>query len=342
MSNVELGTTNWIYCNTCKGLTRHELIAVHERERVDAEFLKDPLHERGEYEEWKYLLWACRGCDTATLQEEYVSYIGGEELSELNFHPRRERSSLPLKTFRQLNEKLNSIYEEVIKSFNSDAKILCAVGLRALLEGICADKGISETTLYKKIDGLNEHLPPNIVESLHGFRFIGNEAAHELQAPSRSELQVAIEVIEDLLNFLYELDYKARSLSMGRIDESATVIRPSREVIRRIIERMPSIPQGQKDLYKALYQAGDHGLSISQMAAAMGRTKDQVYGVLGALGRRVNNTPGVEGKPGITFLLRFVQDAGAETGEDWGWAMRPELRQVLKEDNYIWARGWVE
>ena len=41
---------------------------------------------------------------------------------------------------------------------------------------------------------------------------MGNEALHELGAPDRKNLQTAIEVSEDLLNFLYELDYKARRL----------------------------------------------------------------------------------------------------------------------------------
>jgi len=78
---------------------------------------------------------------------------------------------------------------------------------RALLEGICAQKGVEGRTLYNKIDGLKQHLPANIVDSLHHFRFIGNEAAHELQAPSEAELRLAIEMTEDLLNFLYELIY---------------------------------------------------------------------------------------------------------------------------------------
>ena len=41
---------------------------------------------------------------------------------------------------------------------------------------------------------------------------MGNVAAHELEAPNREDLKLAIEVIEDLLNFLYELDYKAQQL----------------------------------------------------------------------------------------------------------------------------------
>jgi hypothetical protein len=116
------------------------------------------------------------------------------------------------KNFRQLPNKLTTIYYEIIESFNNDAKILCAIGLRALLEGICADKNIEHKNIYGKIEGLKALLPHNIVSNLHGFRFMGNEAAHELQAPSRHELELAMEVIEDLLNYLYELEYKASRL----------------------------------------------------------------------------------------------------------------------------------
>ena len=52
-------------------------------------------------------------------------------------------------------------------------------------------------------------LPSNIVENLHGFRFIGNDAVHELESPTEFALTLALDVIEDILNFLYALDYKA-------------------------------------------------------------------------------------------------------------------------------------
>jgi len=47
---------------------------------------------------------------------------------------------------------------------------------------------------------------------LHGLRFIGNDAVHELEAPNDRTLQVALDVVEDILNFLYALDYKASML----------------------------------------------------------------------------------------------------------------------------------
>lgn len=65
-------------------------------------------------------------------------------------------------------------------------------------------------------------LPVNIVRNLHGFRFIGNRAVHELEAPDKSELGLAIDVIEDLLNFLYSLDYKASILGKLKAAQART------------------------------------------------------------------------------------------------------------------------
>jgi hypothetical protein len=336
---MEIGTVKRIYCNTCKGQTNHELISTQERKSSDVDFEKDPLNESGQYEEWTYIFWICRGCETASLQEDHVAYVNGDEQYVTVFYPRRERKSLVTKTFLQLDEKLTDIYEEVVTCFNNEAWILCAIGLRALLEGICADKSIPGRSLFDKIEGLNKHLPSNIVESLHSFRFIGNDAAHELQAPLQKDLQIAIEVMEDLLNFLYELDYKARSISLGSVDKNTNVKRPTNEIIRRIIERNPPTQQSQKDLYKAFFDAGDKGLKISQIATALGITREQVYGVLGALGRRINNTKGVEGKPGILLLFEIKRYDTNEDSDNWGWALRTEVRSCLAKTNYVWLKG---
>jgi hypothetical protein len=335
---MEIGIVKRIYCNTCKGQTNHELISTKERKSSDADFEKDPLNESGQYEEWTYLFWICRGCETASLQEDHVAYVKGDEQYVTVFYPRRERNSLTTKVFVQLDEKLTDIYEEVITCFNNEAWILCAIGLRALLEGICADKDIPGRNLFDKIEGLNKHLPSNIVESLHSFRFIGNDAAHELQAPLQKDLQMAIEVMEDLLNFLYELDYKARSISLGSVDKNTNVKRPTNEIIRRIIDRSPPTQQSQKDLYKALFNAGDKGLKISQIATALGITKEQVYGVLGALGRRINNTKSVEGKPGILLFFELKRYDTNEDSDNWGWAMRTEVKSCLAKANYAWLK----
>jgi hypothetical protein len=90
---------------------------------------------------------------------------------------------------------------------------LCAIGLRALLEGICRDKGIEGANIEERIDGLKRLLPENIVTSLHSLRFMGNQAAHELDPPSSYDLYVALDICDELLSFLYELDYKTSRLA---------------------------------------------------------------------------------------------------------------------------------
>jgi hypothetical protein len=80
------------------------------------------------------------------------------------------------------------------------------------------DKQIRGKNLEEKIDGLATILPANIVKNLHSLRFMGNIATHELEPPPPYDLRLAVEICEDLLNYLYELDYKTARL--GELTES--------------------------------------------------------------------------------------------------------------------------
>jgi hypothetical protein len=330
------------YCNTCRINTFHDLVFSHERENASDEFIKNPLGNLGEIQQFAYSLWICRGCGTPLLHEVLTSYIGQDEYQEETDYPKRTKHAWQKKTFLQLGDKLSNIYNEVIDSYNIGAKVLTAIGLRMLIEGICLDKGVEGNSLYQKIENLTSILPKNIVESLHKFRFIGNEATHELQIPTELELRRAIEVIEDLLNFLYELDYKARIFFDGDQPPSSTSIHPTAKTIKKLIERQPSIPQGQKELYKFLYLAFPEGLSLGDLAQRMERTEQQIYGVLGALGRRVNNTDGIKGNPGVNYVLEFVKNINSGEDQTWGWKMRLELKKVLETEKYSWSKSWLK
>jgi hypothetical protein len=150
-----------------------------------------------------------------------VSYRGDQpngdnQVYESIYHPKRTSSSRPSKHFVNLPEKLNTLYSEVVKSNNEELHLLCAAGLRSLLEGVCAGKGIRGANLEEKIEGMKSLLPESIVKNLHEFRFMGNSAVHELEAPNSFELSTALDVIEDILNFFYALDYKASLLGKIR------------------------------------------------------------------------------------------------------------------------------
>ncbi|MFN7354882.1 MAG: hypothetical protein ACK5UZ_06065, partial [Pseudanabaena sp.] len=57
-----------------------------------------------------------------------------------------------------------------------------------------------------------QNLPSSIVSGLESFKYIGDTAAHRLERTKMEDLRLAIEVMEDLLNFLYSLDAKANYL----------------------------------------------------------------------------------------------------------------------------------
>ena len=104
------------------------------------------------------------------------------------------------------------------------------------------------------------------------------------------------------------------------------------EVIRAVLGRMP-VPPAQRALYRALFQAGETGLNASDLAVAIKRTEQELAGVLGALGRRINRTPGVnpENPPGVDLMFEMKQQDG-----QWHYRMRDVLREVLEAEQPAW------
>lgn len=213
-----------IFCNNCKSETNHMCEA--ERYRDYPNF--NPDGSIGIIERVGYRLWICAGCERGTLGVFYIFDVTRKEyrsMVEENYFPERTKLHVKDKNFKQLSKKLTTIYRETLRAFNNNLVVLCAMGIRALLEGICADKNITGRNLETRIDNMANILPKNIVTNLHSIRFIGNEAAHELAAPVADELRLAIEICEDLLNYLYELDYKASQLSTFRQSKKPTAIK---------------------------------------------------------------------------------------------------------------------
>lgn len=189
-----------IRCELCRTDTHHDLRAKYSYQR--------PLEDH-KYCEHVYSIWTCAGCDTVTFEWQMV-YPDGEEYGECF----STRNSLQEKLFQKLPPYLVQLYKEILICYQKDCLVTSTMALRALIESVCFDKGIREGNLERKIDGLSKFIPnSNIIDALHAFRNAGNDAAHRLEAPNRESLGQAIEVVEDVLNYLYELDYKAGKAS---------------------------------------------------------------------------------------------------------------------------------
>lgn len=203
-------------CNNCGDWTLHERLSEH---RSELPLFDDETGEPFAEIVEKWAVFKCCGCGDLTLRTvEDFPWEPGEVVTYL---PERQKTKRKKKIYQKLPETLTRLYEEVVDAFNRGSLLLCAAGLRALIEGVCADQGIREgmdesghsgRTLAVRINGLKSVVPMGIVGHLHGFRFLGNRALHELDAPSKEDLDLALSVVEDVLNVVYDLNYRAERL----------------------------------------------------------------------------------------------------------------------------------
>ncbi len=214
-NNTQLVTTS-VFCNHCKLRTKHELIATHASEYTEWDATDDedfPIYT----EDFEWNLWKCRGCETALLQKK-THFHGNEDaqgnpVHSFEYFPARSEFSYKERHFLKLPSQIAVIYKESCASYNAKLPLLCAGGLRALMEAICRNKNAPGNNLYQRIDGLKTLLPESLVQNLHSLRYLGNDALHELKPPAMSDLRLGLEILGDLMNYFYDLDYKASSLA---------------------------------------------------------------------------------------------------------------------------------
>lgn len=101
--------------------------------------------------------------------------------------------------------------------------------------------------------------------------------------------------------------------------------------VEQALDRMP-LSEGQLSLLRALYEAGEAGLWMDELAAATARSPRQVVGVLGGLGNRVNRTAGYPRRrgPGISLLIHWRC-----VGREWHYRLLPMTRRVLERLGHV-------
>ncbi len=199
--------TKLLFCNSCKIFTKHDLRARYGRPLLN----RDEGYVSEHYER-RASIWSCAGCDEETFEKQILDESGNDQ--EYGCFPPRAEDLVQCKFFRNLNSDLKRLYEEAVACLNGGHLVLCTIGLRALIEGVCSDKGVDGKNLEHQVDGLIKFLPSlNIIQALHTLRITGNDAAHGREPFTRGNARMAVGVVEDLLNFLYDLDYKASQVS---------------------------------------------------------------------------------------------------------------------------------
>jgi Domain of unknown function (DUF4145) len=231
--NAKKGEVCEVFCIKCNVETEHHIL--HSFDVSGSEQVEPVEEYQGEYGIWwstSHQLIRCAGCKTVSYREERS--FSEEEGTDEVLYPIRSKGKLTAMDFHNAPTTLRRIYRETIDAFNNECLTLCAGGLRAIVEGICADQKIKKgpveievkgkmvvqqkTTLDGKISGLRENgiLTKAKAELLHAHRYLGNEALHDLEMPSVDELRLAIEIIEHVLEELYTIQDKAHEIEWRR------------------------------------------------------------------------------------------------------------------------------
>jgi len=102
-----------------------------------------------------------------------------------------------------------------------------------------------------------------------------------------------------------------------------------KEAIRRMLKRRP-IAKGQRDVYKAL---ANGEVKSEDMSERIGRTASQFAGVMGALGRRINNTKEIHyaGLPANVYAVINYR----KTEDGTFLSLTSDAEEVLREEGVI-------
>lgn len=223
------------YCRCCEQETNHSVLA----EKTES--------SREEYSfDRAYQIVECLGCDTKSFRDvfeeiEHAYQISDDEWevpTSITVYPRFIQGHRSLNGDYYLPSLVGRIYKEVLLAFQEDALILAGLGLRGTVEAVCNDLGISGRNLEVRISKLatGGYISRKDAERLHGIRFMGNDAAHEIKKPKSEQLSVALKIVEHLLSSVYILEEEVH----GKIETLITEFSGFVDLIKEKVKHLSS------------------------------------------------------------------------------------------------------
>jgi hypothetical protein len=207
-----------VECTECRRATNHDILHAESVSKYDED---SGIHWGSQYQ-----MVRCRGCETISFAEhswnsEDTDYEG-QPIHTLVLYPSRTIRK-PIESYYYLPDKVRKVYQETLTALSNKAPILAAIGIRAVVEAVCKDKGCTGHNLENNIDLLvqNGHLAVDQADFLHLQRFMGNAAAHEIAPPEQTELRAALDIAETLLTNLYVLPRLAAEMKKSQTQLAA-------------------------------------------------------------------------------------------------------------------------
>jgi predicted nucleic-acid-binding Zn-ribbon protein len=213
------------FCTACNKEREH-LIRCEHKEIETIEIDYEDIHREVEVAHNYYQVIECRNCDYVSFRclsdepmlsefdEETGVFVPVKDHKTEFFYPERILNALSEKRIAGVPFMIRQAYREIIDSYNHDQRILCAAGLRVIVEGICGHLGIKAKTIKSRIASLGKlkYLSGDQSESLKVFEFLGNFAIMRMEIPESAELREAISILEMILETLFDLPLRHHNL----------------------------------------------------------------------------------------------------------------------------------
>ena len=200
---MKQGTKIKNYCNECHHETWQNGLFVQTKSESN--------YEMSWYQDYGIL--QCAGCDTICFRvdsSDSESYENDEFgnwipiVTQENYPPSNEGFGI-IENIYEIPNEIRDIYNETVKSISDGCYTLAGIGLRATVEAICLHENIPGGNLDTKINRLvtNGFISKDDADKLHAIRFIGNDAAHDIKAPIKNKVIIALKIIEHLISSKY-------------------------------------------------------------------------------------------------------------------------------------------
>lgn len=208
------GEISWNDCGKCRLNTRHKVVKYHS---VQGSEEYNCLEE--------YCILECCGCLHISFSDTFndYEYASQDPYTGRWEHPIRTKNYPPVAVEHKSIEKISWIpnvvekaYSQTLACLENGFLLLSGIGLRCCIEAICNEQNIGGRNLSTRITNLHKRglISSRDEKRLHGIRFLGNDAAHEILEPKKEAVFVALKIVEHLVNSVYILD----SEMSGKID----------------------------------------------------------------------------------------------------------------------------
>jgi len=183
----------------------------------------------------KHTLWKCCGCGHVFLvhehwfSEDYDPETGRPEHYK-DYHPPLPKRVRPCFEFEYCggaffmsSQGFGMLTSEIYTAFNSDLPALAAMGTRALLDNVMnslvGDLGGFTAKVHQMIK--QDYISRKQANVLLDVLELGHSAMHRGHIPKKRDVELALDIIETLLQMLMRIEGKARILRK-RVPERKT------------------------------------------------------------------------------------------------------------------------